>query len=107
MLVDGQPIKDLCLTFVLPGGPLSIPAPSRPGSMQHVSSSMTAVVHVSAHRGDLCAHITPEHAGYPQYELMEGGSDVVVDSHNVGEYIDAVVNATMDEGIAAQMQAFR
>ena len=32
---------------------------------------------------------------------------MIVDSHNVGEYIDAVVNATMDEGIAAQMQAFR
>ncbi len=24
VLVDGQPIKDLCLTFVLPGAPLSI-----------------------------------------------------------------------------------
>jgi len=47
------------------------------------------------------------HAGYPQYELVEGGSDIIVDSHNVGEYIDAVVNATMHEGIAAQMQAFR
>ena len=47
------------------------------------------------------------HAGYPQYELVEGGSDIIVDTHNVGEYIDAVVNATMHEGIAAQMQAFR
>ena len=46
-------------------------------------------------------------AGYPQYELVKGGSDIIVDTHNVGEYIDAVVNATMHEGIAAQMQAFR
>ena len=45
--------------------------------------------------------------GYPQYELVEGGSELIVDSHNVGEYIDAVVNATLHEGIAAQMQGFR
>ena len=48
-----------------------------------------------------------QHTGYPQYELVEGGSDIIVDSQNVGEYIDAVVNATMHEGIAAQMQSFR
>ena len=45
--------------------------------------------------------------GYPQYELVEGGSELIVDSHNVGDYIDAVVNATLHEGIAAQMQGFR
>lgn len=51
--------------------------------------------------------LTVTHAGYPQYELLEGGSDIIVDTHNVGQYIDAVVNATMHEGIAAQMQGFR
>ena len=58
-------------------------------------------------QADWSAHSMLQHAGYPQYELVEGGSDVIVDSQNVGEYIDAVVNATMHEGIAAQMQAFR
>ena len=33
VLVDGQPIKDLCLTFVLPGGPCISPLPA-PGAMQ-------------------------------------------------------------------------
>ena len=45
--------------------------------------------------------------GYPEYELMEGGSELTVDKHNVGKYIQAVVNATLHEGIKAQMQAFR
>ncbi len=46
-------------------------------------------------------------AGYPEYELTAGGSELVVDKHNVGTYIQAVVNATLHEGIKAQMQAFR
>ena len=45
--------------------------------------------------------------GYPEYELMAGGSEVSVDKHNVGDYIKAVVHATLHEGIKAQMQAFR
>lgn len=45
--------------------------------------------------------------GYPEYELMVGGSEVSVDKHNVGDYIKAVVRATLHEGIKAQMQAFR
>ena len=68
---------------------------------------MTAVVRDNNHNKDFYAHVTHQHAGYPQYELVEGGSDIIVDSQNVGEYIDAVVNATMHEGIAAQMQSFR
>ena len=46
-------------------------------------------------------------AGYPEYELTAGGSELVVDKHNVGKYIQAVVDATLHEGIKAQMQAFR
>ncbi len=38
---------------------------------------------------------------------MVGGSEVSVDKHNVGDYIKAVVHATLHEGIKAQMQAFR
>ena len=66
-----------------------------------------AVVLESRHQRGAYAHRIQQSSGYPQYELVEGGSDVIVDSQNVGEYIDAVVNATMHEGIAAQMQAFR
>lgn len=46
-------------------------------------------------------------AGYPEYELKEGGSEVAVDRHNVGDYINAVVDATLHTGIKEQMQAFR
>jgi hypothetical protein len=46
-------------------------------------------------------------AGYPAYTLMEGGSEVAVDKHNVGDYIAAVTAATLHTGVAAQLQAFR
>jgi len=49
----------------------------------------------------------PFGAGYPEYELKEGGSEIAVDRHNVGEYIKAVVDATLHTGIKEQMQAFR
>lgn len=75
-----------------------------PGDTKHKSLH---ALHVAEGQLSRCCLITSGHAGYPQYELVEGGSDTIVDSHNVGEYIDAVVNATMHEGIAAQMQAFR
>ncbi|KAK9803385.1 hypothetical protein WJX72_003423 [[Myrmecia] bisecta] len=63
MLVDGIPIEDLCLTFVLPG--------------------------------------------YPGYELKPGGSEIIVDAGNVEAYIEAVVKATMVDGIQAQLAAFK
>ncbi len=46
-------------------------------------------------------------AGHPQYELIPGGSDMEVTAANAGEYIAAVVNATLSEGIEKQMEAFR
>lgn len=63
MLVDGVPIEDLCLTFVLPG--------------------------------------------YPEYLLKAGGMDVTITAENVDEYIRAVMDATLREGIKVQMAAFR
>lgn len=41
------------------------------------------------------------------YELCPRGADVIVDSSNLVEYIQAVVDATLGAGIGAQMQAFR
>jgi hypothetical protein len=46
-------------------------------------------------------------AGHPQYELIPGGSDVDVTAANAGDYIAAVVNATLLEGIERQMESFR
>lgn len=46
-------------------------------------------------------------AGSVSYELCPGGSDVLVDSSNLVQYIQGVVDATLGAGIAAQMQAFR
>ena len=63
ILVDGVPIEDLCLTFVVPG--------------------------------------------YPEYTLKAGGADIAITAENVDEYITAVMNATLREGIKIQMAAFR
>jgi hypothetical protein len=49
----------------------------------------------------------PLGAGYPEYELRSGGDDIPVTSANVGEYLAAVVHATLGSGIAAQVEAFR
>jgi E3 ubiquitin-protein ligase TRIP12 len=54
---------------------------------------------------ELC--LTFELPGYPDYELRQGGSDIAVDASNVGNYIDAVVDATLKTGIQAQLDAFR
>lgn len=45
-------------------------------------------------------------AGNPSFELCPGGADVEVDSSNLVDYIQAVVDATLGTGIEAQMQAF-
>jgi hypothetical protein len=52
-------------------------------------------------------HVVVFNVGYPDYELKPGGSEVAVDASNVEEYLSAVVNATLGEGIAAQLTAFR
>jgi E3 ubiquitin-protein ligase TRIP12 len=61
--VDGCPVADLCLSFVLPGR--------------------------------------------PDYPLRPGGADVAVTAANLREYVDAVVDATLGSGVAAQVAAFR
>lgn len=61
-VVDGCPVEDLFLTFVLPGD--------------------------------------------SSYELKPGGSEVPVTSANLAEYINAVVDATLGEGVAVQVEAF-
>lgn len=46
-------------------------------------------------------------AGMPSYELCPGGVDVMVDSGNLVQYIQGVVDATLGSGIDMQMNAFR
>lgn len=54
---------------------------------------------------DLCLSFTLP--GYPEYELTPGGAEITVDASNLEEYIHAVVNATIGEGIVPQLEAFR
>ena len=54
---------------------------------------------------ELC--LTFELPGYPDYQLRQGGSDLAVDATNVGNYLDAMVDATLKTGIQAQLDAFR
>jgi len=46
-------------------------------------------------------------AGYAEYELRPPGDDVPITAANVGEYLAAVVDATLGSGVAAQVEAFR
>ncbi|MEW5303421.1 MAG: hypothetical protein WDW36_006114 [Sanguina aurantia] len=54
---------------------------------------------------DLCLTYTVP--GYPEYSLCPDGADVMVVGSNLGEYIAAVVDATLGEGVAHQLAAFR
>ncbi len=46
-------------------------------------------------------------AGFPEYELKPGGTDIAVVASNVSEYVDAVTDAMLRSGIQQQMAAFR
>lgn len=54
---------------------------------------------------DMCLSFTLP--GDDAFELRPGGADVTVDVENVGEYVDAVVDATVGGGVARQLEAFR
>ncbi|KAJ7196000.1 hypothetical protein O6H91_Y509500 [Diphasiastrum complanatum] len=54
---------------------------------------------------DLCLDFTLP--GYPEYELVQGGSNIMVNLENLEEYVSLVSDATLRTGIAAQMEAFR
>jgi E3 ubiquitin-protein ligase TRIP12 len=45
--------------------------------------------------------------GYPEYELVAGGSDLLVTSANLGQWIAGVVDATIGRGVERQLAAFR
>ena len=45
--------------------------------------------------------------GHPEVELCEGGAEKAVTMENLGEYIDAVVDATLGSGVHAQVLALR
>uniref|UniRef100_A0A7S3VMY1 HECT-type E3 ubiquitin transferase n=1 Tax=Dunaliella tertiolecta TaxID=3047 RepID=A0A7S3VMY1_DUNTE len=52
---------------------------------------------------DLCLTFTLP--GQPDYELIPNGADMMVDSSNLGAWIDAVVDATLGSGVASQLAA--
>ncbi|KAJ9527361.1 hypothetical protein QJQ45_025630 [Haematococcus lacustris] len=54
---------------------------------------------------DLC--ITFTLPGDAEFELVPGGQDQMVTSQNLGRWIEAVVDATVGSGIAAQVEAFQ
>lgn len=45
--------------------------------------------------------------GYEDIELVPGGADVKVTIHNVGEYVDKVIDMTLGSGVKKQVEAFR
>ncbi|GFH15101.1 predicted protein, partial [Haematococcus lacustris] len=45
--------------------------------------------------------------GDAEFELVPGGKDQMVTSQNLGRWIEAVVDATVGSGIAAQVEAFQ
>jgi hypothetical protein len=55
----------------------------------------------------LYAPPAPTAAGDPSFELVPGGSDRLVTSESLGEWVELVVDATVGSGIAAQVAAFQ
>lgn len=45
--------------------------------------------------------------GYPEYELIECGESILVNNANFGEYMNAVLDATLGKGVNKQIDAFR
>jgi hypothetical protein len=45
--------------------------------------------------------------GYPEFELMENGSNFSVTNENVQEYVDLVIDATIGNGVQEQIKAFK
>lgn len=45
--------------------------------------------------------------GYPDFELMPGGSDVLLTSENLDLYIEKVLDATIGAGVTSQVNSFR
>ncbi|KAF3936727.1 hypothetical protein ABW19_dt0201371 [Dactylella cylindrospora] len=45
--------------------------------------------------------------GYPHIELAKDGANKVVTIHNVGEYVEKVIDLTLGSGVQRQVEAFR
>lgn len=45
--------------------------------------------------------------GYPEIELIPNGANTSVTIHNVGEYVDQVIDLTLGSGVRRQAEAFR
>lgn len=45
--------------------------------------------------------------GYPDIELIPNGANMPVTLHNVGEYVDRVIETTLVNGVRRQVEAFR
>lgn len=54
---------------------------------------------------ELCLDFTLP--GYPEYELKEGGAECSVTLANLEEYVTLLLQATLDTGVAPQVDAFR
>ncbi|XP_044954715.1 E3 ubiquitin-protein ligase UPL3-like [Hordeum vulgare subsp. vulgare] len=53
---------------------------------------------------DLCLAFTLP--GFPDYVLKEGEQNIIVNIHNLEEYVSLVVDATVKSGIMKQVEAF-
>lgn len=45
--------------------------------------------------------------GYPEIELIPNGANTSVTIHNIGEYVDRVIDLTLGSGVRRQAEAFR
>lgn len=45
--------------------------------------------------------------GYPEIELIPNGANTSVTIHNIGEYVDQVIDLTLGSGVRRQAEAFR
>lgn len=74
----------------------------------HLSASLGALLDMKKDHADNIENLMLDFTlpGYPSIELVEGGSDLIVNASNVDDYIDLIVNMIMGDGITAQSNAF-
>ncbi|KAJ3298738.1 Ubiquitin fusion degradation protein 4, partial [Blyttiomyces sp. JEL0837] len=74
-------------------------------SAEEKSSRLSGVSVRGAKLEDLCLDFTLP--GYPGVELIPKGPETPVTTSNLGDYIEAIVDLTVGEGVQRQVDAFR
>ncbi|KAI9001795.1 Trip12 protein [Hyaloraphidium curvatum] len=74
-------------------------------SADEILDQINAIKVDGAHVEDLCLDFSLP--GYPDIELLRNGKNISVTIFNIEEYVAAVIEATLGDGVRRQVEAFR